>query len=343
MADMAYDIIQLGRQSDVVTAVAASTRFPGKAQAPELDRSYRNPDEDWGTMSDEQPGRGAYGARGASTRLSADVRFEDIMHLLEMHLAGDVSPSVATGLYTWPYVADETASTTKFYTIELGSEDASDQWRLYGCCADELTLGFDQLSAPGNAPWTADASILALDREIHALTTVAGTPPTQLPAPTILETVEGHLTTLSEGATSEAFASLSEISSSLVMFRVTSSRPYVRRIYGGTTDIATGYGLSGKAGATFEAEVKISSGTKTKIHDTFNASGSPVTEKRWRLRAGGSGSKTLITDARVRYRVVGRGERDGEPVYAIQGSMVRDATLGGRVQVQVQNAITVLP
>ena len=79
MAEKVYDVIQFGRQTLVGTAVAATTRFPGKADAPELDRSYRNPEEDYGSMSDEQPGRGAYGTRGASTRLSGDVRFEDCL------------------------------------------------------------------------------------------------------------------------------------------------------------------------------------------------------------------------------------------------------------------------
>ena len=44
-----------------------------------------------------------------------------------------------------------------------------------------------------------------------------------------------------------------------------------------------------------------------------------------------------------RYQVVGRGERDGESVYAVTGSCVYDATLGGRTQVILNNGITTIP
>lgn len=336
MADKVYDVIQFGRQSAVGTAVAATTKFPGKADAPDLDRAYRNPEEDYGSTSDEQPGRGAYGIRAASTRLTSDVRYQDIMHLAEMHAAGGISPTAGTGVYTWTYTPDETSDSTKKYTIELGSDDATDQWRLTGCVADSLAIGFDALTAPGNAPWTADASILALDREIHALTG-------SLSAPATLETAEGHFTTLAEGTTSTAFSSLSALTGSLIMFRLTSTRPFVRRVYGGASDTATGWGVSGKAGATFEAELKVGSTAKTNVHDIFDAAGSVVTERRWRVRASGSGVNTLTLDARVRFKTVGRGEREGEPTYLVAGSCVYDSTLGGRYQLAVANAISVIP
>ena len=91
MPQMVYDKIQLGRQTTTVTAVAATTVFPGKADAPELDRGYRNPDEDYGIEDDETAGRGAMGLRGASTRITGDVTDSDFMHFLEMHHAGTIS------------------------------------------------------------------------------------------------------------------------------------------------------------------------------------------------------------------------------------------------------------
>jgi hypothetical protein len=46
---------------------------------------------------------------------------------------------------------------------------------------------------------------------------------------------------------------------------------------------------------------------------------------------------------RVRLRTVGRGNRDGESTYLVQGSCVYDATLGSRLGITVANAIATLP
>ncbi len=335
MSQIVFDKIQFGRQAAFGTAVAATTVYPGKATAVDLDRGYLNPDEDWGRLSDEQPGRGTFGLRGAAGQLSSQVRFEDIMHLLEMHLAGSITPT-GVGPYTWTYTPDETALTPKSYTIELGSETAQDQWRLTGCLATQLSLGFDALTAPGNAPWTTDATLIALNREINALTAA-------LSAPATLETVEGHLTTVSEGTTATAFGSLTELTASLVNFRLTSTVPYTLLGYGSASDTAVDRGVSGKAGITFEAGLKIGATTKSNVHDIYNTSGSTVQERRWRIRAAGSGTKTLTVDARVRFRTIGRADRDGEAIYGISGSMVYDATLGGRAQIAVVNSVSVLP
>ena len=334
MAQLVYDSIQLGLQTVDITPVAATTVFPGKAAFPELDRGYRNPDEDYGIEDDEFPLRGAMGLRGASTTITGDVCGPDFMHWLEMH-SGTTTPTGGP-TYTWVYTANTTTDTAKRKTIELGSETASDQWRLTGCLVDELTVGFDALEAPGNMPWTFDASVVALDRSITAKTG-------SLSAPAVRETYEGHLTTLAEGAVATGFSSLSVLSSSLIMFRYTSRREWVRLAYGSALDTGTAYGLSAKSGITFEMQVAISTTAKTDFHDIHNVAGSPMTERRIRLLSTGSGVNTFITDFRARYRVVGRSERQGEAVYAIQGSMVKDATLGGRIQHTITNLTSVLP
>jgi hypothetical protein len=321
MAEMVFDKIQLGRQSVVGTAVAATKIYPSKAEAPALDRGYRNPEEDWGRMGDEQPGRGAYGMRGGSTRITTDMAYDTFMDLFEMHAGA----AVITGAnpYQYVYTFDTTAFTTKYYTVEVGSETAQDQWQLSGCVVDELVWGFDALSAPGNAPWTLEASVQSLDRSINALTG-------SLSGPAVMETAEGHLTTLAEGSTATAFGSLSALTASLVSFKATSRVPFVRRIYGGASDIATGWGVSAQPGITFEAGIKVGSTAKTDIHDAFNAAGSVTTEKRWRITATGSGTKTIMTDARVRYQVVERLDRDGESIYNVNGTFVYDSTLASR-------------
>lgn len=343
MAEAVFDVLQFGRQTLVGTAVPTTTLFPGKADAPELDRGYQNPDEDYGRLSDENPGRGSFGARGATTRIDTEVRFEDFMHLLEMHAAGGVVPTGGP-VYAWPYVTDETSQTVTPYTIEMGSVDAvQNQWRLTGCVCDELTFGFAQLAAPGAIPWTAQASILALNREPSALTTVAGTPPTAVPAPATLETAFGHLSRLYEGTTGTAFGSLAELAAHLVMFSATSRVPRVRRIYGGTSDIATGYGYPGKAGLTFTSEVKVSASAKSNVVDVFEAAQTAVQERRWRVAVAGSGSKLMNVDMRTRFRSVNLGNRDGETTYLVAGSGVYDSTLGGRLAVTPNNGVAVLP
>jgi len=336
MPEMVFDIVQFGRQTVDGTAVAATTLYPAKVSSIELDRGYLNPDEDYGRMDDEQPGRGSFGLRGATASLESVARFEDIMQVLEAHAAGGIVPT-GPGPYTYTYTADSTSDTAKRLTIELGSEATQDQWRLVSALFSELSVGFDALEAPGNQPYTVSGSIEAFDREIAARTPGLSAAPG-------LETIEGHQTTLSEGSTVTAFGSLTELTASVVAFRWTSTRPWVRRAYGQASgDKATAWGLSEKAGVTFEAELRIAANTKAAIYDQFTAAGSAVAERRWRVRSFGSGTKTFTTDARVRYRVVGRGDRQGEATFAVAGSMVYDPTLAGRLQIAVVNGIATLP
>lgn len=333
MAEAVFHKLQFGRQTVVGTPVAATTIFPCTGTVIDLDRAYANPDEDYGELSDEQTGRGSFGVRGAELSLEADARFQDLMHPLEMHVAGGVVPS-GIGPYTYTYTWDNTADTVKFYTAE--DTDETQGWRGTGLVLDELTLGFDALSAPGNAPWRVGGSGLLLDRSATAATG-------SLTAPASMETLEGHLTQLYEGTTATAFASLTELSASLISFRLTSTANRVRRPYGGTSDVATAYGFSAKPGVTFEAMVKLGATSKTNIHDIYNTAGSVVQERRWRVKVTGSGTNTLTIDARVRFRSVNIGDRDGERTYLVNGSFVKDATLASRGQIILVNSVASIP
>jgi hypothetical protein len=335
MAEMVFDKIQFGRQSAYITAVAATTVFPGKATAFDLDRGYLNPDEDFGRLDDEAPGRGSWGVRGASWQIAAPLRFQDYMHIPDMHLAVAGAPS-GVGPYTYTHTSDSTSLTPKPYTIEMGSEDALDQWEIHGCLATEVSLGFDELSAPGNAPWMWDVTGIGIDRAIAARTAALSPPAT-------LETAEGHLTLLKEGTTGTAFGSLAELATSLKMFRLTSSVPYTLRAHGSATDLADSYGVSGRAGITFTAGIKIGSTAKTDTHDIYNVAGSVITERRWRMLIDGSGNNVLTIDARVRFRVVSRTEHEGQALYGLEGSFVYDATLGGRIQIIGVNDVASIP
>ncbi len=336
MSEIVFDKLQLGPQTGTPAApgaaVAATSIFPIDAGIidPDLNRSYASPDEDYGSLARNQAGRGNYGIRSAGVPITAILRFEDAMRLLEMRLAGGVTPT-GVGPYTWSYTMDDGSDTCKVYTAELGSETANDEYRLSTCLITDLELGYDALAAPGEHPWKATATVVAIDRTQQALTAA-------LSAPAGMETIQGHLTTLLEGTTATAFASLAELTSSLLMYKlkISGGRPY--RIYGGTSDIPTGYGIT-KPTITVDAMVKVGATSKTNIHDIFAAAGAPAGERRWRVKAVGSGTKEFHIDHRVRFSSVRRGERDGESVYLIAADVVKDATLSSTLQAVVINSI----
>lgn len=341
MSEQVYNKVQLGRQSVVGTGVAATTVFPVDQGflGFELDRASESPDEDFGSSSREQPGRESTGIRGASASLPFVARFEDFMHPLEMHVMA-ISGGTPTGTaspYTYTYTWDETSDTLKPYTVQYGvAGSTQDEWRGIGVIASELDLGFDALSGPGNSMWKGTLNLLALDRGNNTLTASQNPPAT-------LETMEGHLTTLAEGPVGTAFASLSALTGSLKQFHFNSNINAVRRAYGGSTDVATGYGRSAKGELAFDALIGISSTAKTDIADIFTVSGSVVTERRWRIACTGSGVNTMKLDLRVRFRAVDVGEHEGERLYAVKGVAVKDSTLGGRGQITLTSAVASIP
>jgi hypothetical protein len=283
VSEAVFNIVQIGQQVDTTTAHAAKMLLPVDAGAViDEDRSPVSPDEDYGENAIGQPGRGTYGLRGATLSLAGEVRAEDFIELLSMHAAGGVTATGGANAYSWAYPWDLTSDTVKRYTIEGGPVDTpNDQWRAVGCIANSLEIGFDALSAPGNAPWRFTAGIEALYRERSDLT--AG-----LSAYTPLETLEGHMTQLFEGATSTAYDSLAEATSTLKSFKLNSELNRVRRAYGGSTDYASAWGYSGRKALNFTAEVAINATTHGNVSDVFETAGSLMTERRWRILARGS-------------------------------------------------------
>lgn len=343
MSESVFNVVALGRQADIATAVAASTVFPVDAGflGFELDRATESPDEDFGSTSREYPGRESHGLRIARATLPFVGRYQDFMHALEMHVDTIGTPTGTATPYSWVYGFDESGAllntALKPYTIEYGVDGSTqDEWRAYGVIADTFDFGFDALSAPGNSMWKGSLGLVAVDREYHAITGTAT-------APSTLETMEGHLTTLAEGSTSTAFASLSGLSASLKQFQVRSALNAVGRAYGGSSDTVSSWGRSGKGTVEFDAMVAIGATAKSDIYDIYSAAGSTVTERRWRLVVAGSGSNTNKLDMRVRFRVVDVGEHEGERLYAVKGVGVYDSTLGNRATFTLGNAISVIP
>ena len=222
--------------------------------------------------------------RWATASLPFVARFQDLMHAFEMHVDTIGTPSGTATPYAWAYTFDESGAlldgALKPYTIEYGVDTSTeDEWRAVGVIANEMELGFDALSAPGNSMWKGTLGLVAIDRQANALTGTAT-------APSTLETMEGHLTTLAEGPTGTAFASLAALTGSLKQFSLRSSLGAVGRAYGGSSDTATAIGRSEKGTVEFDALVGISATSKTDIHDIYNVSGSAPPSA-----AGGSPSR----------------------------------------------------
>jgi hypothetical protein len=184
--------------------------------------------------------------------------------------------------------------------------------------------------------WKGTLGLVAVQRDVHTITAAQT-------APTTLETMEGHLTTLAEGPVGTAFASLTALSASLKQFSLRSNLNAVGRIYGGATDVATAIGRSGKGTVEFDAMIAIGSTAKTDIDDIFEVSGAVPTERRWRITCLGSGVNSFIYDARVRFHSVNRVEQDGEILYAVNGVCVKDATLAGRGKFTLASAVATIP
>lgn len=343
MSEGVFNVVAFGRQADIATAVAASTIFPVDQGflGFELDRATESPDEDFGSTSREYPGRESHGVRWATATLPFVGRFEDFVHVLEMHVDSVGTATGTAAPYEWPYAFDETGTllntALKPYTIEYGVDGSTqDEWRAVGAIADTLEFGFDALSAPGNSMWRGSLGLVAINREPQALTGTAT-------APTTLETMEGHLTTLAEGPVGTAFGSLSALTGSLKQFQLRSGLNAVGRPYGGSSDTVGAIGRNGKGTVEFDALIGISATAKTDVHDIYNVSGSVATERRWRLTIDGSGSNEMTIDARVRFRSVNVGDHEGERLYAVSGVFVYDSTLAARGKFTLKNAVAAIP
>jgi hypothetical protein len=335
MAQRVFNKIQTGEQSGTYdapgSAVAATVIIPGAvATWPKLDRAAGWPEEDRGRNARNAAGRMHYGARGVTFGLSAEARFADLPYFLEGHWAGDVAPSGA-GPYVHTYDLEVGAPTIKPRTWQMGSETAQDQWAIRSVLIDELTLGFEDLAAPGFQPWTVEASCVGVDRTSTALTAALS------PLAAVMESMQGLYSTLAEGTTATAFASLAELSTSLIAYSVTSQRHLVLLPYGGTTDLAAGFGFTEMTTATVTAKVKVGATAKSDFHDIYLTAGGIGSERRWRIAVDGQGNSATTLDHRIGITNVEPDERSGEGVYLIEGELVDDSTLDALATLAVTN------
>lgn len=327
MAESLYRGIQLGEEVTYGTAVAATTIFPVDEGSLEFqtNRGTRFAEEDFGTQTAFLSGRGSHGVRMATASLSADARFEDLGQLLKVVLSEPTY--TGAGPYTQTFTAGTTTDTTKSLTIETNN-DVQD-FIASGCKISSLELSYDAIAAGENSPWKVSADVVS-NRVVKGTATAA------LTIPSVLETIEGHLTQIYQGTTATAFGSLAELAAHLVQYslRIEQERPL--RPYGGTTDYATSVGLR-KRRSTFNALLKLSATSISDVYDIFDASGGLLSERRWRIKASGSGTKTLTIDHRAAFMnvVPDPDGRDGEYLLSVEGNATYDSTLASDLVIAI--------
>lgn len=341
MSEQVYDKVQLGQQTVVGTAVAATTVFPVDAGflGFELDRASESPDEDFGSNSREMSGRGSTGVRWATASLPFVMRFQDFMHIQQMHF--DTVTTAGAGPYTHTSIFDDSgaalSAALKPYTLQYGvSGSTQDEHRATGVLATSLEFGFDALTAPGNSMWKGTAGLVAVNRAPSSMTG-------SLSAPATLTTMEGHLTTISAKDTGTAFGSLTALTATLKQANFSSEINAVGRAYGGAADIPTLIGTSGKGNVDYTLLLAVTSGNKTEFEDTYEVSGSVPTERRHRISIAGGGNLAATFDFRGRHTAVDIGENDGERLYQVKGVFVYDSTLVSRGQWVTTNDTATIP
>ena len=319
MAESIYRGIQLGKEVTFGTTVAATTVYPTDEGSGEftLNRATEIPDEDFGTQIAHLGGRASHGVRIGSASISSQARFEDLGQLFRIMYAEPVYTGV--GPYTQTYTAGATSTTHGSATYEVNND--TQDFIATGVVATSLDLGFDEIAPGENVMWTVSA-------DLQSANVVKGNATPALTIPATLETIEGHLTTLSQGTTATAYGSLGALSAHLVSYRIRGEQEKPLRPYGSATDVASEKGLR-KRRCTVNAMLRFSATTVSDIWDIFTVAGSLPTERRWRVVATGSGTKALTIDHRLLFTDVHLEPdgRDGEYLVAVEALATYDSTL----------------
>lgn len=332
MAEVAaFRTVQIGKESAYGTEVDATIVFPVDVAQAEftLNRAHEIPDEDFGSIHSYMAGRGSYGVRQATGSLSMQASFELTPHVLQMAIGTPVTSGTANP-YTHTFTAESTSAIAKSYTFE--TDGTVQDWVATGVVVTRFDIGFDAVGPGQNAMWTLNADLQANDL---AKTTATAS----LSAPSPIQTMEGHLTQLYEGPAGTAFASLAELSSSLVSYRLSVECGKPGLPYGGTADKFTSIGRT-KATATVSGLVVVSSSTISDLFDIYNVTGALPTDRRMRIKCSGSSSATFTIDHRVEYDDIhiDPSGREGERLLAFSAKVPYDATLASSLQFAIQNA-----
>ena len=171
MSENVFNIVQLGKQSGTFTAPAqrgaGDVPLPGGGgarQHGELDRASTFPERRTsGRNVRNRSGSGYHGLRGSTVTLASQVRYEDVMDILEMCFAGGVTPTGTTPTYTWVYTYEERYHPDAHPVHDRGGQHhaTQSQMRMRSCLVNSLTIGFEALTAPGAFPWAALGEVSA--------------------------------------------------------------------------------------------------------------------------------------------------------------------------------------
>lgn len=332
MAEAAFRVLQLGKESTFNTAVDATTIFPCDPGSGEftLNRATAVPDEDWGRAIRNQSGRGSHGARVATASVSAPARFEDLGHLLTMALGTAITTGSGTYVHVWDQ--DTTADTVKSYTFR--TNDGVAPFVTTGVVVTGFQLGFDAIGPGDNQMWQVSADLQGADH-------TQGTATSGVSDPSALETMEGHLTTIAMGPSGTAYASLPAIGTALVSYQLDYSCEKPLRIYGGSSEVAGGVGKL-KGLGTVTMLLKVADYTIDESWDIFAVSGGAPTERRVRVTCDGAGVNVMTIDHRLIFTDVHiePDGREGERLISITAETVYDSTLGSDVEITITNAVT---
>ena len=330
MTEAAFRTVQIGKESTFGTEVEATLVLPVDVGSAEftLNRATEVPNEDFGGMVQAMSGRGSHGVRIATGDLSiSGASFELTPHILTQTIGTAVT--TGSGTYVHTFTADFGTDTVQSYTWE--SKDSLQAWIATGVVIPTLTMEYDTLAAGENSMWSISA-------DLQAANLATGTATGSLSAPSTVQTMEGHLTTIAEGPAGTAYASLSALGTALVSYSLQIDDPKPLRPYGSSADKAVTRGR-GKRTATVNATLALNSTTDTNMFDVYNVSGALPTERRWRISIAGSNDcaatidhKLLITDAHVEPN-----GRDGERLLSITATCVYDSTLASDLQIAITN------
>jgi hypothetical protein len=330
MAEAAFRYVQIGKETTFGSAVQGTIILPLDVGSAEftLNRAYDIPDEDFGTMIQHLSGRGSYGVRVATASLSMNASYELAPYILGMAIGSAVTSGSADP-YTHTFTGDGTADTANSYTFRI--VDTVQPFVAAGVQVMRFDLGFDNIDAGTNSMWKLNA-------DLQAASLATGTATASLSAPSTIQTMEGHLTTLSEGASGTAFASLGELTGSLVQYRLTVEQHKPLRPYGGTADTATAHGDQKRVG-TVAMMLKVSSTVISDIWDIFNVSGALPTDRRARIVSTGSNSHTMTIDHLLEYTDVhvSPNVRNGERLVSVAANCLYDSTLASDLVIAIDN------
>ncbi len=332
-------IVQMGKETTHGTAVPATQRLAGFSTGiANLDRSASKVSEDFGDLAQNEPGRGYYGVRLAKMPYRSDLKFEECIRLFGAGIEGGVTPStIATGVYSWPFLMDLSSDTLDSLTLEEG--DNIQAYQLAYGLVESYRLSYNALAAPGNSPWLLEANFIGQDMVPISFTG-------SISVVANAETPMGHLTRAYIGDTSTVWGSLAE-QVGLLAFDITIPTGVVPRVYGAATDTFLTHGRA-KRDPTGTATFYQTASTKTALYDPFRlfTGGSPVmVEKRLRIQATGglidmTHHKQFTLDTRFRFADVPHVEdANGATVYGGKIELVNDGTLGSDLLITVQNAI----